>query len=118
LVRDSRGPDSVEAQQTLILPGAANFAVSTSAAVTADTRESLFWISPQGVRYGLDWDPNTLQPLGIDPRTAVQAPWPILRTFAAGPPISRAGALLARDAIDPGGVIAVLPASGDIRTGG
>jgi hypothetical protein len=118
LVRDSRGPDSVEAQQTLILPGAANFAVSTSAAISADTRESLFWISPQGVRYGLGWDQNTLQPLGIDPRSAVQAPWPILRTFAAGPPISRSGALLARDAIDPGGAMAVVPSSGDTRTGG
>ena len=118
LVRDSRGPYSVEAQQTLVLPGAANFAVSTSAAITADTRESLFWISPQGVRYGLESDQNTLQPLGIDPRSAVQAPWPILRTFAAGPPISRSGALLARDAIDPGGAMAVVPASGDTRAGG
>jgi type VII secretion protein EccB len=118
LVRDSRGPDSVEAQQTLILPGAANFVVSTSAAINADTRESLFWISPQGVRYGLDWDQNTLQPLVIDPKSAVQAPWSILRTFATGPPISRSAALLARDTIDPGGVMVVMPASGDVRTGG
>jgi len=118
LVRDSRGPDSVEAHQTLILPGAANFAVSTSAAIIADTRESLFWISPQGVRYGLDRDQNTLQPLGIDPRTAVQAPWPILRTFAAGSPISRSGALLARDTIDPGGAGAAVAVSGDSRGGG
>ena len=118
LVRDSRGPDSVEAQQTLFLPGAANFVVSTSADINADTRESLFWISPQGVRYGLDWDQNTLQPLVIDPQSAVQAPWSILRTFAAGPPISRSAALLARDTIDPGGAMVLMPASGDARTGG
>jgi hypothetical protein len=61
LVRDSRGPDSVEAQQTLMLPGSANFAASTSGAIIADTRESLFWISPQGVRYGIDRDQNTVQ---------------------------------------------------------
>ena len=118
LVRDSRGPDSVEAQQTLILPGSANFAASTSGATTADTRESLFWVSPQGVRYGITADQNTLQALGIDPLRAVQAPWPILRTFAAGPPISRANALLARDIIEPGGAIAVLPPSGAHDTGG
>lgn len=99
LVRDNRAADSVEAQQTLMLPGSANFVASTSAAVTADTRESLFWVSPQGVRFGIDWDRATLQALGLDPARAVQAPWPILRTFAAGPAISRAGALLARDTI-------------------
>ncbi|MBJ7400428.1 type VII secretion protein EccB [Mycolicibacterium sp.] len=118
LVRDSRGPDSVEAQQTLMLPGSANFTASTSGAITADTRESLFWVSPQGVRYGIDRDPNTVQALGIDPLRAVQAPWPILRTFAAGPPISRGNALLARDIIEPGGAMAVLPPSGPHDTGG
>jgi type VII secretion protein EccB len=117
LVRDDRGPDSVEAQQTLVLPGSANFAVSTSGVITSDTRESLFWLSAQGVRYGIDRDQNTLQALGIDPSRAVQAPWPILRTFAAGPAISRPNALLARDAIDSRGSI-VTPPSGQITTGG
>ena len=108
LVRDNRAADSAEAQQTLVLPGAANFIASTSAAVTADTRESLFWVSPQGVRYGVDWDRATLEALGLDPARAVQAPWPIVRTFAAGPAISRTGALLARDTIAPAtGAVAV-----------
>ncbi|MFY9334651.1 MAG: type VII secretion protein EccB, partial [Mycobacterium sp.] len=93
LVRDVRDPDSVEAQQTLMLPGAANFVATTSAAIASDTRESLYWVSPQGVRFGIDGDRNTLQALGIDPNRAVQAPWPIIRTFAAGPAISRANAL-------------------------
>ncbi|MCW1958210.1 MAG: type VII secretion protein EccB, partial [Mycobacterium sp.] len=75
LVRDARDPASVEAKQTLMLPGAANFVATTSGAVAADTRESLFWISPQGVRYGIDWEQNSLQALGIDPGSAVQAPW-------------------------------------------
>jgi type VII secretion protein EccB len=108
LVRDARDPDSVEAQQTLMLPGAANFVATTSGAVTSDTRESLYWISAQGVRYGIEWDQNTLQALGIDPSRAVQAPWPLVRTFAAGPAISRAGSLLSRDIIDPGGAAAAL----------
>ena len=113
LVRDNRDPDSVEAQQTLMLPGAANFVATTSAAIASDTRESLYWVSPQGVRYGIDGDRNTLQALGIDPRRAVQAPWPIIRTFAAGPPISRANALLARDAISPAGAATALAGPGD-----
>jgi hypothetical protein len=91
-----------------MLPGAANFVATTSGAVTSDTRESLYWISAQGVRYGIEWDQNTLQALGIDPSRAVQAPWPLVRTFAAGPAISRAGSLLSRDIIDPGGAAAAL----------
>ena len=118
LVRDSRGPDSVEAQQVLVLPDSANFVASTSGGITSDTRESLFWLSPQGVRYGIERDQNTLQALGIDPRRAVQAPWPILRTFAAGPPISRPRALVIRDAIDPAGSTNNLPSTGPYSAGG
>jgi type VII secretion protein EccB len=110
LVRDARDSDSVEAQRTLMLPGAANFVATTAGAVSADTRESLYWVSPQGVRYGIDWEQETLQALGIDPREAVQAPWPIVRTFAAGPAISKANALLARDTISPVGAAAQLSA--------
>jgi type VII secretion protein EccB len=108
LVRDVRDPASVEAQQALILPGAANFVATTSAAVASDTRESLYWVSAQGVRYGVEWEQNTLQALALDPSRAVQAPWPIIRTFAAGPAIGRANALLSRDAIDPAGAATAL----------
>jgi type VII secretion protein EccB len=109
LVRDDRDPDSAEAQQTLMLPGAANFVATTSGVATAGSRESLYWLSPQGVRYGIQSDHQTLQALGLDPRLAVQAPWPIMRTFAAGPAISRDAALVARDAVS--GAIAPIPAS-------
>jgi type VII secretion protein EccB len=109
LVRDDRDPNSVEAEQTLVLPGAANFVATTSGVATSDSRESLYWISPQGVRYGVQWDNRTLQALGLDPRSAVQAPWPIVRTFAAGPVISRDTALLARDTIAGAGAVAPIP---------
>jgi len=109
LVRDDRHPDSVEADQTLVLPGAANFVATTSGVATAQSRESLYWISPQGVRYGIQWDERTLQALALDPRTAAQAPWPIVRTFAAGPAISRDSALLAHDTITGGGAVAPIP---------
>jgi type VII secretion protein EccB len=113
LVRDDRNPDSSEANQTLILPGAANFVATTSGVVTAGSRESLYWVSPQGVRYGIQADPRTLQALGLDPRSAVQAPWPLVRTFAPGPAISRDAALVARDAVSAGSVLAPIPDSGE-----
>ncbi|GFG73731.1 type VII secretion protein EccB [Mycobacterium botniense] len=109
LVRDDRGPDSVEADQVLLLPGAANFVATTSGVATSESRESLYWISPQGVRYGIQSDNRTLQALGLDPRSAVQAPWPIVRTFAAGPAISRDSALVARDTITGHGAVAPIP---------
>jgi type VII secretion protein EccB len=118
LVRDDRDPNSAEAQQTLVLPGAANFVTTTSGVATADSRESLYWISPQGVRYGIQSDHPTLQALGLDPRLAVQAPWPIVRTFAAGPAIGRDAALVARDAVTAGGAVAPIPDLNDMAGGG
>ncbi len=112
LVRNDRHPDSVEADQTLLLPGAANFVATTSGVVTSDTRESLYWISPQGVRYGISWDEQTLNAVGLNPGTAVQAPWPIIRTFAPGPTISRVDALLVRDTLPGGGMAALIPGAG------
>ncbi|POX84842.1 type VII secretion protein EccB [Mycobacterium kansasii] len=108
LVRDDRNPASVVANQVLVLPGAANFVTSTSAVVTADSRESLFWVSANGVRFGIANDESTLRALGLDPSHAVQAPWPLLRTFAAGPALSREAALLARDTVPTLGQVAVM----------
>ena len=99
LVRDDRDPASVVANQVLVLPGAANFVTSTSGVITAYSRESLFWVSDNGVRFGIDADEATLRALGLDPAAAVQAPWPLLRTFVAGPALSRQAALLARDTV-------------------
>jgi type VII secretion protein EccB len=109
LVRDDRAPDSVEADRTLVLPGAANLIATTSGVAVSDSRESLYWISSQGVRYGIQWDQSTLQALGLDAQSAVQAPWPIARTFAPGPAISRDSALLARDTVIAGGAVAAIP---------
>ncbi|VBA44277.1 ESX-2 secretion system ATPase EccB2 [Mycobacterium attenuatum] len=108
LVRDDRNPASVVANQVLVLPGAANFVTSTSAVVTADSRESLFWVSGNGVRFGIANDESTLRALGLDPSHAVRAPWPLLRTFAAGPALSREAALLARDTVPTLGQVAMV----------
>lgn len=111
LVRDDRDPASVVANQVLVLPGAANFVTSTSGVVTSDSRESLFWVSDNGVRFGIANDESTLRALELDPGSAVQAPWPLLRTFAAGPALSREAALLARDTVPALGKVAVVTTS-------
>ncbi|MFV8318773.1 type VII secretion protein EccB [Mycobacterium sp. 23] len=113
LVRDDRYPESSEADQTLMLPEAANFVATTSGVSTADSRESLYWVAPQGVRYGIQSDARTLQALGLEARLALQAPWPLVRTFAPGPAISRDAALVARDAVSAGGALAPIPDNSD-----
>lgn len=112
LVRDDRDPTSVVANQVLVLPGATNFVTSTSAVVDSHSRESLFWVSENGVRFGISGDDSTVRALGLNPAMAQQAPWPLLRTFAAGPELSRHAALVARDTVPATGVVAVVPAPG------
>jgi type VII secretion protein EccB len=116
LVRDDRDQASVVANQVLVLPGAANFVTSTSGVITSDSRESLFWVSDSGVRFGIAADDSTLRALGLDPGSAVQAPWPLLRTFAAGPALSQQAALVARDTVPAAGQVTVLTTSA--RAGG
>src|SRR6516164_196936 len=116
LVRDDRDQASVVANQVVVLPGAANFVTSTSGVITSDSRESLFWVSDNGVRFGIAADDATLRALGLDPVAAVQAPWPLLRTFAAGPALSRQAALVARDTVPAAGQVTVLTTSA--RAGG
>lgn len=113
LVRDDRDPASVEATHTLVLPDAVNFVTATSGLATSDSREHLWWISPQGTRYGIAADPNTLKGLGVDPREAQQAPWPILRMLGRGLPegleLSKAAAMVAQDTVTSSGRLALLP---------
>ncbi|BBZ25262.1 type VII secretion protein EccB [Mycolicibacter hiberniae] len=119
LVRDDRSPNSVVANQVLVLPGATNFIASTGGLPESDTREALFWVSPNGVRFGIAADTDTLQGLGLDPGSAQQAPWPLLRTFASGPELSRRAALLARDTlVAPGAVQPVVPSTQQGDSGG
>jgi type VII secretion protein EccB len=99
LVKDVRGPASVEADQVYMAPGATNLVMTTSAAPEATSRESLWWISDQGVRYGISLDDESLRSLGITPGLARQAPWPLIRVFAAGPALTRKDALTQHDTV-------------------
>ncbi|MEU4314134.1 type VII secretion protein EccB [Nocardia sp. NPDC024068] len=69
-------------------------------------RESLFWISDSGVRYGIGADMKsggqsdpTLTALGLRP--PVTAPWSIVSLFAIGPTLSVGDAMIQHDGIPP-----------------
>src|SRR5262249_4773708 len=101
LVKDVRDPDAVEADQVFVGANATNLVMTTSAAPAADSKESLWWISDQGVRYGIELTDETLRALGVSPATARQGPWPLIRVFAPGPALARADALTQHDTLTP-----------------
>jgi type VII secretion protein EccB len=101
LVKDVRDPNAVEADQAFIGAGATNLVMTTSAAPAADSRESMWWISDQGVRYGIALTEESLRALGVSPATARQAPWPLIRVFAPGPALTRKDALTQHDTLTP-----------------
>jgi ESX secretion system ATPase EccB len=99
LVKNDRSPASVEADQVYMSPDATNLVMTTGAAPDAASRESMWWISDQGVRYGISLDDETLRALGISPPMARQAPWPLIRVFAPGPALSRTDAMTQHDTV-------------------
>ncbi|GAB4994112.1 type VII secretion system ESX-2 subunit EccB2 [Mycobacterium avium subsp. hominissuis] len=90
LVRQTHSdPTSVEADQAYIASGATNLVMSTNADPASVTRDSLWWISDQGIRYGVALDDSALKPLGIATASAQQAPWALIRVFQPGPALSQ-----------------------------
>jgi hypothetical protein len=81
-------------------------------APAADTRESMWWISDQGVRYGIELTDESLRALGLSPVNASQAPWPLIRVLAPGPALSRADAMTQHDTLTPVVGAEALPTSG------
>ena len=60
--------------------------------------ESLYYVDPQGVRYGLP-DSQTASALGLS--SPKPAPWEIVRLLVDGPVLSREAALLEHDTLPP-----------------
>lgn len=91
------------------------FVQLTGANQQSSRRESLYWISGSGVRYGIDAQlggtgpDQTLTSLGL--RTPVLAPWNIVSLLAVGPTLSQKDARLAHDGIPPDRVVAGLGGS-------
>ena len=73
--------------------------MTTNADPVSVSRDSLWWISDQGVRYGVPLDDSGLKALGIATASARQAPWVLIRAFAPGPALSREDALTQHDTL-------------------
>jgi type VII secretion protein EccB len=61
-----------------------------------DKGENKFYISPTGVRFGVN-DPDTQHALAL--RNPQPAPWPAIRLLAAGPDLTKQAALLEHDTL-------------------
>lgn len=102
LVKDARTTGAgVEADQVYIAPSATNLVMTTNADPVSVSRDSLWWVSDQGVRYGIELNDSALKPLHITTASARQAPWVLIRTFAPGPALSRTDALTQHDTLEP-----------------
>ncbi|MBS4730602.1 type VII secretion protein EccB [Mycobacterium sp. SM1] len=93
-----RAAGPTTAQRVILPRGTGYFVQVTGQQPRSATKESLFWVSDLGVRYGIEAAPNehgspaealgmTSQPLPI--------PWSVLSLFAPGPTLSKADALVA-----------------------
>ena len=110
LVKDSRNdPAAGEADQVYVARGATNLVMTTNADPASVSRDSLWWISDQGVRYGIPLADQDLRALGIATASARQAPWALIRAFAPGPALSHEDALTQHDTLAAVGGAEALP---------
>ncbi|MEC3920211.1 type VII secretion protein EccB [Nocardia sp. CDC160] len=88
--------------------GTGRFVQVTGADPSSPLRESLYWISDSGVRYGIDAQAQssgdaTLTALAL--HSPVSAPWSIVSLFAIGPALSQRDARVAHDGLPPDKVV-------------
>lgn len=91
-------PPGAGGTKVLLPKGTGYFVQVTGQQPASTTKESMFWVSDVGVRYGLESEKNqtttAAAALGMtgDP---LPIPWSVLSLFAAGPTLSKADALVA-----------------------
>lgn len=84
-------------------PGSGAFIQTTGIEVDSRRKDSLFYVSDTGVRYGIK-NNDAAKALGMgseDGVTPEPAPWPIAGLLAAGPTMGREEAMVAHDGIAP-----------------
>lgn len=106
----SAGSDTADAVYTG--RDATNFVQVTGVEPDSPRSESLWWISDNGVRFGVQTsgqaDANTRKALGLEgPPTP--APWAVIRWLPAGPVLSHSAAMVQHDALAPDSARAPLP---------
>jgi type VII secretion protein EccB len=94
------GAGPIAAQRVLLPKGSGYFVQVTGQQPESTTKESLFWVSDLGVRYGVDeGDKKTesTSPAAALGMTAepLPIPWSVVSLFAPGPTLSKADALVA-----------------------
>ncbi|MFI6870136.1 type VII secretion protein EccB [Nocardia sp. NPDC050406] len=96
---DGSGP---EADAYYMRPGAGAYVQATGIEPDSQRRDSLFYISDFGVRYGIS-GLDAAKALGMDPEHVQPepAPWPIIGLLAPGPALSREAAMVAHDGVAP-----------------
>jgi type VII secretion protein EccB len=112
LVKTRNDPTSVVADQAYIASGATNLVMSTNTDPSSVSRDALWWISDQGIRYGIALEDSALKPLGIATASAQQAPWALTRVFPPGPALSQQDARVEHADAGPAGAAEALPTKG------
>ncbi|MHC9295442.1 type VII secretion protein EccB [Mycobacterium sp. LTG2003] len=84
-------------------PTTGRFVQVTGSAPDSRNQEGYFWLSDNGVRFGLDTSgtegEKTLPALGL--HYPARAPWVVVTLFAAGPTLSQRDALIRHDGVPP-----------------
>ncbi|MET9488705.1 type VII secretion protein EccB [Nocardia sp. NPDC006630] len=83
-------------------PGSGAYVQTTGIEPDSQRRDSLFFISDYGVRYGIK-NLESAKALGMDPESVrpEPAPWSIAGLIASGPTLGREAAMVAHDGVDP-----------------
>jgi type VII secretion protein EccB len=87
------------ADQVLLADNPATWVSTTGASADSARRETLWLISESGARYGVPFDDEALQALGLKNAAPRLAPWPLLRVWPAGPELSRQAAMTMHDTL-------------------
>jgi type VII secretion protein EccB len=87
------------ADQVLLADNPATWVSTTGASADSARRETLWLISESGARYGVPFDDEALQALGLKNVAPRLAPWPLLRVWPAGPELSRQAAMTMHDTL-------------------
>ncbi|MGV0743864.1 type VII secretion protein EccB [Mycolicibacterium sp. XJ870] len=100
--------DGATADRTSMPTTTGRFVQVTGAAPDSRNRGSYFWLSDNGVRFGLDSaganGEKTLSSLGL--HNPVRAPWVVVSLFAIGPTLSQRDALIRHDGVPPDQLVA------------
>lgn len=93
------GAGATTAQRAILPRGSGYFVQVTGQQPDSATKESVFWVSDLGVRYGMEaqGEGQTASPAESLGMTAepLPIPWSVLSLFAPGPTLSKADALVA-----------------------